>query len=257
MSPLKCFRNSYWEKKRLEQPGRTFNSCSRAAWEEVRAAWAALPVDHPDRVEAEMSAGVSEALSRQRRQAATMRQEAPQLRQVVGPMDPLGTSPMTSLPLSSAHFLGALPDPSEQSSANVLAQQTRKLVQHSEWPVAMSLVSQQVSTSSSLVDRIKCTQRDFWYIARERRSFGRMQYVRGCKGLCDNAHGAVLKRIQTKIVAKLEWLLKQAKASQALLRCTVGGRHYVVASGVLDIERGLDRIPSCDGSVLFAASRRG
>ena len=49
-----------------------------------------------------------------------------------------------------------------------------------------------------------------------------MQYVQGCKGLCDNAHGAALKRIQTKIVAKLEWLLKQAKASQALLRCTVG-----------------------------------
>ena len=157
MSPPQCFRNVYWEKQRLAQPRRTFNSCSTAAWDEVRAAWAALPVDHPDRVEAEMSAGVSEALSRQRRQAATMRQEASQLRQVVGPMDPLGTSPMTSLPLSSAHFLGALPDPSEQSSANVLSKQTQELVQHSEWPVAMSLVSQQVSTSSSLVDRIKCT----------------------------------------------------------------------------------------------------
>ena len=169
-----------------------------------------------------MSAGVSEALSRQRRQAATMRQEASQLRHVVGPMDPSGTSPMTSLPLSSAHFLGALPDPAEQSSANVLPKQTQELVRHSEWPVAMSLVSQQVSTSSSLVDRIKCTQRDFSYIARERRSFGRVQYVQGCKGLCDNAHGAGLKRIQTTIVAKLEWLLKQAKASQALLRCTVG-----------------------------------
>ena len=178
----------YWKKQRLAQPRRTFKSCSTPAWDEVRAAWAALPVDHPDRVEAEMSAGVSEALSRQRRQvsrhrgqAATMRQEASQLRQVVGPMDPLGTSPMTSLPLSSAHFLGALPDPSEQSSANVLSKQTQELVQHSEWPVAMSLVSQQVSTSSSLVDRIKCTQIVFLYRQRA-------QILRA-RAICAGMHG--------------------------------------------------------------------
>ena len=119
-------------------------------------------------------------------------------------------------------LVGTLPDPFEQSSANVFSQPTQELVQHSEWPDTMSLVSQQLSTWSSLVERIRRTQSEVSYIASERRSFGRVQYVQGCKGLCDNAHGAVLKRIQTKIVAKLEWLLKQAKASQALLRCTAG-----------------------------------
>ena len=86
----------------------------------------------------------------------------------------------------------------------------------------MSVVSQQASTSSSLVDRIRRTQSEFSYIASERRSFRRVQYVQGCKGLCDATHGTVLKKVQARVLTKLEWILNQAKASQALLRCTVG-----------------------------------